>query len=59
MEKPKSTFNYPGGNVGGPIVIPGLDFNKNRDKAFFFVGLEVQRQKVDPGSLFSVVLDAK
>ena len=23
VDKPKSSFNYPGGNVGGPILIPG------------------------------------
>jgi hypothetical protein len=55
VKKPKSSFNYPGGNVGGPIVIPGIEWNKNRDKAFFFFGLEVQRQKNDPGSRFGVV----
>ena len=55
VDKPKSSFNYPGGNVGGPIIIPGLDFNTNRDKAFFFFGLEVQRQKNDPGARFGVV----
>ncbi len=55
VEKPKSTFNYAGGNVGGPILIPGIDFNQNRNKAFFFLGLEVQRQKVDPGARFGVV----
>lgn len=55
-DKPKSTFNYPGGNVGGPIVLPGIDWNSNRDKAFFFVGFEVQRQKVDTGSYLSTTL---
>jgi hypothetical protein len=49
-ERPKSKFQYPGGNLSGPILIPGTDFNKNRDKAFFFFGLEVQRQQVDFGS---------
>jgi hypothetical protein len=53
--KPKSEYQFPGGNVGGPILIPGTDFNKNRDKAFFFFGLEVQRQKVDPGARYGVV----
>ena len=53
--KPKSKYQYPGGNIGGPIIIPGTDFNKDRDKAFFFVGFEVQRQKVDSGSRFGVV----
>src|ERR1041385_1863996 len=34
--RPKSKFEYPGFNLSGPILIPGTDFNKNRDKAFFF-----------------------
>ena len=58
-EKPKSTFNYPGGNIGGPIIIPGVEWNSNRDKAFFFVGFEVQRQKVDTGSFLSTTLTDK
>lgn len=53
VEKPKSTFQYPGGNVGGPISLFG--FNENRDKLFFFAGIEVQRQQVDRGSTFGVV----
>src|SRR5215203_167235 len=55
VDKPKSKFNYVGGNLGGPIPLFGTDYNKNRDKLFFFFGLEVQRQDVDPGSRFSVV----
>ena len=55
-EKPKSTFNYPGGNIGGPLLIPGVNFNRGRDKAFFFLGVEIQRQKVDPGSFLSTTL---
>ncbi len=27
-DKPKDTYQYPGGNVGGPIVIPGWDFTR-------------------------------
>ena len=54
-EKPKSSYQFPGGNVGGPIVIPGVDWNRSRDKAFFFFGMEVQRQKVDPGARYGVV----
>ena len=57
--KPKSTFQYPGGNIGGPILIPGLNFNRGRDKAFFFLGVEIQRQKVDPGSYLSTTLTDK
>jgi hypothetical protein len=55
VEKPKSKFLYPGGNISGPILIPGTNFNKNRDKAFFFFGIEAWRQQVDTGSSFAVV----
>ena len=34
--KPRYRFNYWGGNIGGPVIIPGTKFNKNRDKLFFF-----------------------
>ncbi|MDQ2900866.1 MAG: carboxypeptidase regulatory-like domain-containing protein, partial [Acidobacteriota bacterium] len=29
-------FNNPGYFVGGPVIFPGTNFNKNRDKLFFF-----------------------
>jgi hypothetical protein len=29
-------FNYWGGTIGGPVIIPGTNFNRNRDKLFFF-----------------------
>lgn len=54
-KKPNSLFNYPGFNIGGPAIIPGTSFNKNRDKTFFFFGSEWQRQKPDNGSVFGVV----
>jgi len=53
--KPNTSFQYPGGNVGGPIILPFTKFNHNRDKLFFFVGFEVQRQVRDPGSKFGTV----
>jgi outer membrane receptor protein involved in Fe transport len=52
--RPPTRFQYPGGNLSGPILIPGTDFNKNRDRAFFFFGLEVQRQQIDFGSNLAV-----
>jgi hypothetical protein len=55
VARPEESYRYPGGNIGGPVIIPGTDFNKNRDKLFFFYGLEIQRQQVDPGSRFDVV----
>jgi hypothetical protein len=53
--KPLSKFQYPGGNVGGPVLLPFTKFNRNRDKLFFFYALEFQRQAVDPGTLRGVV----
>lgn len=49
-QKPPGQFYYPGGTFGGPIYFPKKifgplgGFNKERNKAFFFVGFEVQRQ---------------
>jgi carboxypeptidase family protein len=36
LDKPRYRFNYWGGHIGGPVIIPGTGFNKNRDKLFFF-----------------------
>ena len=53
--RPESKYNYPGGNVGGPVLLPWTKFNRNRDKLFFFVGFEYYYQRVDEGSsLFTV-----
>ena len=55
VKRPLSKYNYPGGNIGGPVIIPGTNFNKNRDKLFFFFGFEYYYQRVDEGSsLWSV-----
>jgi len=53
--KPQNQFAYPGFNVGGPLLIPGTGFNKNRDKVFFFTGYEFYKQKLDTGILQSWV----
>src|SRR5687767_2488741 len=51
VERPLSKYNYPGGNVGGPILLPWKSFNnKTKDKLFFFVGYERYYQQVDEGS---------
>jgi hypothetical protein len=50
--KPKSTYLYPGGNMGGPLVF-GDSYTSKRDRLFFFVALEGQRQQVDSGSFFT------
>src|SRR3712207_7842567 len=37
-------YNFAGFNVGGPVIVPGTNFNRNRDKLFFFASMEWQNQ---------------
>ncbi|HEV8483497.1 MAG TPA: carboxypeptidase regulatory-like domain-containing protein, partial [Blastocatellia bacterium] len=55
VNRPLSKYNYPGGNVGGPVLLPGTKFNRKRDKLFFFFGYEYYFQRVDEGSSLNVV----
>ncbi len=59
LPKPKDSFYYPGFNIGGPVLIPGSDFNRKRDKLFFFFGAEWMRQNVDLGVHPAIVPTAK
>jgi len=43
IQKNRYRYNYRGFNLGGPVFIPGK-MNKNKDKLFFFVGMEWQGQ---------------
>lgn len=43
--KPESYQYYPGGNIGGPVLLPFTHFNRNRDKLFFWFGYEYMRQQ--------------
>ncbi|HBY60678.1 MAG TPA: carboxypeptidase regulatory-like domain-containing protein [Solibacterales bacterium] len=49
--RPANKFFFPGGNIGGPVLIPGTNFNRNRDKLFFFTGYEHYFQTLDTGLL--------
>ena len=40
--RPKFQLNEPGGNIGGPLWIPGL-YNQARNRTFFFVNEEWRR----------------
>lgn len=53
--KPGNKYFFPGGNVGGPVLIPGTNINKNRDKIFFFTGYEHYFQTLDTGLLRATV----
>jgi len=53
--RPGNKYFYPGGTIGGPVLIPGTKFNKNRDKLFFFTGFEYFYQVLDTGLLRATV----
>lgn len=38
-------YYYPGGDLGGPVLIPGTSFNKNKDKLFFYTAYEYMKQQ--------------
>jgi hypothetical protein len=52
VPKPDDHYYYLGGDVGGPILIPGTGFNRNRDKLFFYAAYENMRQQT-AGALHS------
>jgi hypothetical protein len=53
--KPANKFFFPGGNIGGPVLLPHTDFNRNRDKLFFFSAFEYYYQTLDTGLLGATV----
>jgi hypothetical protein len=46
--RPPTYYYYPGANIGGPIKIPGTDFNRNK-KLTFFTAFEVYDQALPDG----------
>ena len=57
--KPNDRYIYPGGNLSGPLLIPGTNFNHSR-KLTFFVGAEdyAQRNIYAYGSASQAVIKA-
>jgi hypothetical protein len=53
--RPDGRYFYPGGTLGGPLLLPRTSFNKNKDKLFFFVGFEYSNQLFSPATLGSWV----
>lgn len=53
--KPENKFYYPEGQISGPVLFPHSDFNRNRDKLFFFSGFEYFYQVLDTGLLSATV----
>src|SRR5215472_9250519 len=55
VKQPANVYYYPGGTIGGPIIIPGTSFNKDRKKFFFWTGFEYYYQVLDTGLLRATV----
>ncbi len=47
--RPQASYYYPGGSIGGPILIPHTNFNHNR-KLIFWAGFESFRQNLPAAS---------
>ncbi|MBI3682798.1 MAG: carboxypeptidase regulatory-like domain-containing protein [Acidobacteria bacterium] len=45
VQKPKYRYQNPGGAIGGPLIIPGTNFNKSRTRLFFFFSYDRLRNK--------------
>jgi hypothetical protein len=58
VTQPQDKFYYPGGEIGGPVLIPWTHFNKNHDKLFFFTGYEFFYQYLDTNALTATVPSA-
>src|SRR5205807_10065246 len=52
---PKIKYCYPVCNIGGPVLYPGTNLNKNRNKLFFFTGYEYYFQTLDTGLITATV----
>src|SRR5690348_14015612 len=55
IARPETKYFYPGGQIGGPVILPHTGFNRGRDKMFFFFGTEYYKQDVDNGVYHAVV----
>lgn len=49
-EKAPYRFDNTAWTIGGPVLLPGTDFNRNRDKLFFFFSQDLLPRN-DPGTL--------
>ncbi|MDQ1474346.1 MAG: hypothetical protein QOJ99_5826 [Bryobacterales bacterium] len=57
--KPQNVYYFPGGNIGGPVLIPKTRFNHNRDKLFFFTGFEYFYQHLNSSQIQAIVPTAR
>src|SRR5258708_30790048 len=55
VARPENKYYYPGMTLGGPVKLPFTNFNKNRNKLFFFTGFQYFYQVLDTGLLRATV----
>src|SRR5678815_2014351 len=54
VEKPKYRYQNPGATIGGPLIIPGTNFNKSRTKLFFFFSADYLRNRNTINNTFTM-----
>ena len=54
VTKPRLRWNNFGGNIGGPVLLPGIKYNRNRDKLFFFYSEDVKFLRVASTTTWNV-----
>lgn len=45
VAKPDDSYYYPGGDLGGPVILPKIHYNRNHDKLFFYAAYEYMKQQ--------------
>ncbi len=55
QSRPPGRYLIPGGQLGGPLWIPGTRFGRHNEKLFFFAGYEYYNQNFSPETLGSWV----
>lgn len=53
--RPPGRYLYPGGQLGGPLWIPGTRFGRHNNKLYFFAAYEYDNQYFSPATLGSWV----
>lgn len=54
VDKPKYRYQNPGGTIGGPLIIPGTNFNRSRTKLFFFFSADYLRNRNTINNTFTM-----
>jgi hypothetical protein len=55
VARPDNSYYYPGFTFGGPVLLPFTNFNRKRNKLFFFTGYQYFDQVLDTGLLRATV----